>query len=810
MWPFRRRREADAEGPASPGAEDVSSTAPAPSAPRSPEAWRTMGPLQRTIGEAPHTYRTDDIGEILTSWNSPRLSGELGHQVSPDAPAGVLHDMATVVQSAAPANLPASTETPVLRELPHEHRHDGSNGHGRAAAPASRSTQSVAASAPSAPASTAGGSSPTAQRQADPSTLGTGDDRATPSTTSPDRPITDAPLRTLAASPAPVPTVSRLTAPDVMPPRPLAALALQRSADLAAPPYTPERGATTLTSERSDPGTAAASVDAAPAPSPPSEAVPSADDQVGAALPANPLVTPPAPGEAPPPHSLNIPPGAVLGPPIQPRNIQRRPVDMPLPPVQRSTDDVTAASSPPATTDAASTASVPQLLPTDEGAPTGASPQAPASIAPEAPLAGDRGPLVQRTPEGDHAHDDDDAHEGGSPDAGAATGPSMPLQRQVTDPKAANTERPTPVRPLGLGEPLADPQVPPTISNWGDDATPPATGSSAPPAPSLPLTSTPPAVQRDAHLDGPQPPAALPGGDSGEHELTAPLTGGRDVTRRAGDQSPIGGRPTPAEPEPAAASDAPGSEHTTSVTPALALSAPVPPRAPITVSTLRDTGLVLQRSLDEGPPTVIGATPSSAPSPVPAAHAPSTLPAGTLRAATQGPALQRTTLSPASVPGRPPSGMLQDAPLSPAASPPSMTLASPARPEVVDASWPDAGDIAVANGVAQRMPDGSVQFTVQREGGSVRDRISQWEGLAGSTMGGAMSGTRLGAGAPASTGEQGGPAITATASPAPEAPPSGGNEREELEQQVRKMWPLIRRKLTNEMLSRPEGRRPGW
>lgn len=853
MWPFRRRRDTDEA--TTPASAEAPSDVVARATPAT-EAWRTAPPIQPTIGPAPHTYRTDDIGEILTSWNSPRLSGEMGHQVSADAPSGVLHDMATTVETDPGATLPASTETGVLRESPHDHRD-----HDRPADVIWSSSSSAAGlpgqAGPTTPAI------PPAAGPVGPLVVVVGDEGVAPSSdvtpwaqasVGADQPppdadsagagppssehlVADGPaLRTLAASDAPVPTVSRITAPEVVAPRRLPTLAVQRAADTASPSPTASAASRSRASE------------ALPTLTRGDGPTPKVAEPTGPTVAFGP-VPPVGPTEPPRPRPTTLPPGAVLGPPIQPRAVQRRTIDLPLPPVHRDGGSAAADAGPAPAPGAAPTEPGSAALESDgpqprsqEDSPTpaAASPSAAVTAAsaedhmsapqshshpvpdeaamPDAPLAGESPPLAARPPDehfaGDgHDHSDDlDADQpGGS--GQPAEGPSLPLQRQVA-PSTSTPTSPPVVRPVGLGEPLAEAPVSPTTPA----AAPPATAVPAPGSRPAPLPLSAPPVQRLVE-DG--------GGTSSSPSIA---TAASTPTDRPGHDavapSPLDPRPTddpPAEhEEPAvqatetaglvgdrsvAATEAmvdptgePGDDAvettTTAGPPDLTLATPPapapPPAAPITVATLGLAPLVLQRTLDEGPPTVLHSPPDILPTPVAATIGPTPLPSGTLRAAGAGtgPALQRTILSTQSMPGRTPSVGLS--PGAPGQGGPALTLA--AAPPVAPASWPDPGAIAVANGVAQRMPDGSVQFTVQRESSSVRDRVASCEERSGA------------AAAPAS----GGPSITATASAAPEAPPAAGNEREQLEEQARKLWPLIRRKLNNELESGPKGRRPGW
>lgn len=865
MWPFRRRTNDEHIDSPTPVAAGDTLSRPEPAPRPSPEAWRTLPPIQRTVGPAPHTYRTDDIGEIMSSWDSPRLSGELGHQVSASAPAGVLHDMATVVDTGPPAHLQPSPDTHTFREIHHDR-------HGEAAPAATFAAPTADPAAP--PSSTSAPDVPTVARlpltdsparpasatpSAPPSapaavagatgvagTTGTAGAANTATPAEPGEsgepgstrgepgdglvaPVAAASLPIVARRSLPtvtdtVPATSQITAPEMVTPRPLSALPLQRTTDSPAPgraAVLPIQIPSGSTSPATSPlGESGSTSTTAPT--------------LGAAGPTGDTASIEIPFPSAPPTSSarraagpSLPPGAELGPPIQPRAVQRRALDMPLPPGPVAPTTTGSAAEPsPLSSGATLAAPHGALTPTaggsetaDAGAAAGAhSPATSPQETTTAPITGAAAPLVQRTTAAA------DSVEGLAPRADAETpgpspAPAMPLTLPTADAgpatdvgAAASTDvdsaapatsptsseppagaDPTPaVRPIGLGEPLLRPTTP-TV-----DTTPtaPADGPSSRPGAPLPLAASLPAatVQRSSDSAAPSAGSTVTGSTSlsaaADSASPAPTTDGQGA---AGPPlaALLGDRAFEPSTDPTAAPGAAETAVSTGEPSNLTLPfvSPVPPPSSVTVGTLGDSPLVLQRSLDEGPPTLLGEPAPVATSVAPASTAASA--PGTLRAAAagSGAVAQRTPLSPTAMPGRPPAQVLP-AMASRGPANPSMTLAAPPRPEVVSPSWSNAGDIAVANGVAQRMPDGSVSFTVQREPPSP----------------GPMAATPAGGAEPAQ--QPGG--IVGRAGPAPEAAPTPGNERDQLEDQARKLWPHLRRKITNEMLSGPTGRQSNW
>ena len=80
MWPWQRAQHADR--PAEGSAVDTAA--------RSPE-WSALPPIQRSFGTLRPVSPQQEFGDSLVSWRNPSLLAPLGHLVSADAPAGVIH-----------------------------------------------------------------------------------------------------------------------------------------------------------------------------------------------------------------------------------------------------------------------------------------------------------------------------------------------------------------------------------------------------------------------------------------------------------------------------------------------------------------------------------------------------------------------------------------------------------------------------------------------------------------------------------------------------------------------------------------------
>src|SRR6202011_2949284 len=97
MWPFKQKVEA----PAAEGPKPV----PAPVIRRD---WGGLPPIQRLIGAHPLTAPSDQFSDDLATHHDPSLSSEaMGHQVSADAPAGLVLALARpTTRSDGPAMIP--------------------------------------------------------------------------------------------------------------------------------------------------------------------------------------------------------------------------------------------------------------------------------------------------------------------------------------------------------------------------------------------------------------------------------------------------------------------------------------------------------------------------------------------------------------------------------------------------------------------------------------------------------------------------------------------------------------------------------
>ncbi|MBI0299650.1 hypothetical protein JBE04_35630 [Streptomyces sp. PRKS01-29] len=93
-----------------------SETVASPTAPPATPGWREVPPLQRTVA-APELV-TDPAGfrAGLGTWQNASFLGTLGHLVSPEAPSGVGHGLATPLTPPTPS--PADTPNPIRRTPP--------------------------------------------------------------------------------------------------------------------------------------------------------------------------------------------------------------------------------------------------------------------------------------------------------------------------------------------------------------------------------------------------------------------------------------------------------------------------------------------------------------------------------------------------------------------------------------------------------------------------------------------------------------------------------------------------------------------
>src|SRR5438132_2222435 len=97
MWPFRRKLEAPPAGGPPP--------APAPVIRRD---WVGLTPIQRVIGAHPLTAPSDQFSADLATHQDPSVSSDtMGHQVSADAPAGLVLALARpTTRSDGPVMIP--------------------------------------------------------------------------------------------------------------------------------------------------------------------------------------------------------------------------------------------------------------------------------------------------------------------------------------------------------------------------------------------------------------------------------------------------------------------------------------------------------------------------------------------------------------------------------------------------------------------------------------------------------------------------------------------------------------------------------
>ncbi len=98
MWPWQRTRHADR--PAERSAEG-SAVGPAVDAGARSPAWSALPPIQRSFDPLRPVSPQQEFGDSLVSWRNPSFLAPLGHLVSADAPAGVIHRL---IEPAAPSS----------------------------------------------------------------------------------------------------------------------------------------------------------------------------------------------------------------------------------------------------------------------------------------------------------------------------------------------------------------------------------------------------------------------------------------------------------------------------------------------------------------------------------------------------------------------------------------------------------------------------------------------------------------------------------------------------------------------------------
>ena len=114
-WPlsllFRGDRDAPPPGDAAAmrPVEPGTTAAPEAGVPSRPAVWRSLPPIQRSVGDAPLTARTVPFGRELAGLRSPDpILRPLAHDLAADGPAGLVSGIATpLVARGAPAAAPA-------------------------------------------------------------------------------------------------------------------------------------------------------------------------------------------------------------------------------------------------------------------------------------------------------------------------------------------------------------------------------------------------------------------------------------------------------------------------------------------------------------------------------------------------------------------------------------------------------------------------------------------------------------------------------------------------------------------------------
>ncbi|MFE6775601.1 hypothetical protein [Streptomyces sp. NPDC057702] len=119
-----------AAGPADPTSADSSSAADTV---RGGQGWRELPPLQRTLNEAPLVADVESFPASLGTWQDASLTSPLGHLVTPDAPTGLGHGLATPAEPDPP--VPGSGETRAAATGRHEEGQDAAMADHLAAGP---------------------------------------------------------------------------------------------------------------------------------------------------------------------------------------------------------------------------------------------------------------------------------------------------------------------------------------------------------------------------------------------------------------------------------------------------------------------------------------------------------------------------------------------------------------------------------------------------------------------------------------------------------------------------------------------------
>ncbi len=110
MWPWQRVRHA--EPPAERRAVDAVPPRP---------GWTAVAPIQRSFDTLRPVSPRQEFADSLVSWHNPSFLAPLGHVVSPDAPAGVIHRL---IEPAAPPAERSAGAPPAFGVAPQRPRRD--------------------------------------------------------------------------------------------------------------------------------------------------------------------------------------------------------------------------------------------------------------------------------------------------------------------------------------------------------------------------------------------------------------------------------------------------------------------------------------------------------------------------------------------------------------------------------------------------------------------------------------------------------------------------------------------------------------
>ncbi len=110
-WPRRNARRLTPATPAS---------SPCPATPAAPAEWRSLPPMTGILTPHPVVIPYDHFALSLTTWHNPSFLAPLTHQVTPEAPSGLIHD--TTAFPPNPFTPPATLLTPETSATPPEPR----------------------------------------------------------------------------------------------------------------------------------------------------------------------------------------------------------------------------------------------------------------------------------------------------------------------------------------------------------------------------------------------------------------------------------------------------------------------------------------------------------------------------------------------------------------------------------------------------------------------------------------------------------------------------------------------------------------